>query len=1223
MRKPSLLSITYGNLLLILLFLVSATAHAQTPPLVEVDVLGTCLPASSSGGTPASTKFFVQYSQTPDSVYWLFGQDATTGDSLSSRQLQPIHTFSEPNTYPVQLFAVYGSDTSEYVFTIDIRQSEDELQIKDQGEDKPISQEVVFCPGETKTLEATVSSGGQEGTATPVNWFKPQSADQPQEIGATSITIGTDKNADGKYKDVGTYYVVHDDGNGCILYQTFRVVIFNEEDQNASIWYFGEEAGIDFRNGAQPIQSTALVGGNSAPEGNAIIGDANADILFHTNGESLWFGNDEQDAPNDDPTLGGSRNVTQNSLFVPFAADESLFYLFTINDAGLLSFSALDLKTNPIPGVALSQAGDNAGDPLRTIPLHESVAEKITSTGRSDGGVWVVTHEMDTDAFLSYPVSAEGIGSAVRSEAGAVHSDGTGYMRFSGGGDFLATTVNAGGSKFIELFRFDADSGTVSDPIQLPIDETGILYGLEFSDTRLYATVRNPSGPSYFYQFTVDSTYNEATILESKVMIEVDSEDLGALQVGPDGQLYIARNGSGFLYTYSTPTDSIDDPDNFSFVEFDLAGGTSTLGLPNFGANAGMQVPEADVSVAAPACFGDDIEVSGTQRYSNDERIIFEFYKDSPNSTVIHTATQELQQQQTPGGGQSDPPNLPFSAYEAHGPGTYFVRLTIQNPCGIYPDPSLGQEEVIQEFTINPKPEAAIEGERFKELCGGNEVTFNGQALLEGQPADPNEVTFVWLDAVSNAFYSSDSAITVSEPGAWLFFAISSNGCPSDTINVEARELLPEIESEDFGTCVGGTLPRQELNVAVQNAADYNFNWLLSINGGTPEQRNANSTTQDLTDVDLDRVGTYAYILEVTPANSALDCYTADTVLVTISAPPMVEIVASENNCDGTAVLTAEVEGGSDELSYNWAGPGITSGQGTPQINVEPQSQGEQEYTLTVIDGNSGCEETATLTINLRNPLADFQLEEERSCGDEGYTLRVQTSYSGDDLSIQWFEGNAELTALENQREIDVPSGTYRAVVSIANSQCEQSTAEETITLAPIGNEEVLLQSVYVLCPIFEEMKSQTLVVPGFQKYRWTNVTTGQVVSRDSAYVITEAGNYELQVNDCEPVPFQVVHDCTPKLILPNAIRVGGTNNSFFILNENMRNHIEDFQILIMNRWGQVIWQSNDPAFNWQGTTQSGETVMTNTYVYVITYRNPYSDEQQLLKQRGGITVLR
>ncbi len=1227
MRKNSLFNIlSFRHLLLALLLLFSVAGFAQT----EIDVVGTCLPSNPPQGSSASTKFFARYAQTPDSVNWNFGAvNPNTGDSLTSRKLQPIVSFPEEGSYQVRLVTWNNSVPDTVAQSVQITMSDVQLQIIDQDTDEQIPGEVVIC--DTKTLVAKMpAQGGGEPQEVDVVWFKPQSADDPNPTDPTSTITLTSEKVPGleKYKDVGTYYVIYTDpASGCEIFQTFQAVVYEEQDQNNSRWYFGNGAGIDFLDNNKPLVTDEMAGADQAPQGNALVGDLNEDVLFLTNGEKVWYGNDPLPAANGD-NVGGSQEVAQNSLFVKFPADQTLFYLFTINESGSLFYNILDLKiVTPRPGVALSQAGANAGNPLNVIPLENQVAEKLTSADNDSSGVWVVTHDLG-DTFISYPVSPDGIGLPVRTSIGSTHTNPTGYMRISAEG-VLAATVNEGGSSHIELFRFHSDSGTVTDFVRLDnLPASGTLYGLEFAGDRLYATVNNgPGGSSYLYQYTVDSLLDKAYIESSRVALEPVNEELGALQRDPNGELKIAVNGSQQLFFIPNPTDSLNSSLDLTNNTFDLAAGTnSTLGLPNFGQPTGSSDRQASV-FAENVCEGDTLYMSATPRYpSNDVTFFF---------TVFNAQKQEIYKTQEPVS-DSAQAVVPPDVYASWGFGQFTVQLQILNECSPNPPtpdyPGPNDEPVEATFFIGPIPDAQIDDTNNLILCEEQSVTLDGFVLVNGNRSnDTIQYNFTWYDAVSRAPVQDNSHL--STPGnklvtdtAGVWYVVVEDrltGCTGESEAVTVIDNRPQAElGDDVSICVGETLGGT-LDANFQNAGDFSFAWFL--NG---QDLNNGGTTQPLNIVDTQFPGSYQFVVEITPATAGTgECFKRDTVDVLVVAEPLVRIVASENNCDGTAVLTAQVEGGSGDYTYQWSGPGITSGQGTRQIQIS--GTGAQDYTVNISDAASGCSTTtAPYTIDLENPLADLRLEVDRECGAVAYTLKLVTSYSGDstDLTIRWFSGaNAtqEIESFRNLRTINAEEGVYRAEVVLQSANCAD-TASQEVELTPIANENLSLQSTYVLCPSLEDMRTDTLVVEGFQLYRWTNLTTGQtVVNETGRYIIRTEGNYELQVNDCEPVPFRVIYDCTPTLWLPNAIRVGGKNNSFHILNQNILAGVSDFQILILNRWGQPIWQSHNPSFEWFGTTQNGQPVMVGTYVYVITYRNQFSEDQKLLRQRGGITVLK
>ena len=89
-------------------------------------------------------------------------------------------------------------------------------------------------------------------------------------------------------------------------------------------------------------------------------------------------------------------------------------------------------------------------------------------------------------------------------------------------------------------------------------------------------------------------------------------------------------------------------------------------------------------------------------------------------------------------------------------------------------------------------------------------------------------------------------------------------------------------------------------------------------------------------------------------------------------------------------------------------------------------------------------------------------------------------------------------------------------------------------------------------------------------------------------------------------------------LYSPNAFSPDGDgiNDIFKISGQGMN----DFQIEIFNRWGQMVYKSIDLSNGWDGTFK-GKILPTGTYVYKIK-TSKYGDEQKLIKN-GTVALVR
>jgi gliding motility-associated-like protein len=360
-------------------------------------------------------------------------------------------------------------------------------------------------------------------------------------------------------------------------------------------WAFGFGAGIDHSSGAPVTLSTPL----STDEGCTSICDASGQLLFFTNGERVWD-RDHNVMPNGSG-LFGHYSTSQSALIVPFPNDLLRFYLFTApSGAGIwngqpnAAYSVVDMNTN-----------GGAGDVVTAnVVLEGPVTEKLTATRHANGrDVWVVYHRWESDAYVAYLVTCQGVEGPVVSHVGrslSAHADGSGdsyvgCMRLNRQGTKLAaawsSTVAVTASDWIgmssmDLLDFDNSTGQLSNPISDTIGGTPQQfsqgYGVEFSPNGevLYYSesgLMNGMGYSTIRQYDLQATDPISTAQQVANAFHA----FGSLQLAPDGRLYAARlNGTTYLSALAAP--DVVGP-GCGFVEMAASTGSnaSTWGLPN------------------------------------------------------------------------------------------------------------------------------------------------------------------------------------------------------------------------------------------------------------------------------------------------------------------------------------------------------------------------------------------------------------------------------------------------------------------------------------------------------------------------------------------------------------------------------------------------------------------------------------------------------------------
>jgi gliding motility-associated-like protein len=831
----------------------------------EFEVIGNCL------NNPV--QFIPTWTDQPD----LYSYRWNLGDTTSNFH-SPIYTYANQGIYDISLTISYnGIDTTCTIPWAIV-----------QSDTVDLGQDTVICPGETLTLDA-----GPNGLS--YTW---------NVQGETGQTIDVDS--------AGTYWVVVEYSSGCSSYDAINIEVYGEQMQFANVWYFGEQAGIDF-NEQPPL---ALNDGQTqAPAGVATISDANGDLIFYTDGDAVY----NRDHTIIDTGIGGQPNSSQSVIIVPVPEDETLFYIFTTEDiytpshGYVLRYSIFDLK---IPG------GGGIIPESKASPLYYQTTERLAALG-GGAGSWLLSHELGTNTFRAYGITERGISQPVLSSVGSIHNEiprqnGEGYMRFSPDGSRVAVAFS-GPNNYVEIFDFDNTTGELSNPLQIEFPESFpeyTVYGVQFTGggEKLYVTLKPGTGnESVLYEVNLYE-YDKAFIESNLPAWEIErtpGAEFGALQTGPDGQVYMAVDNEGFLGRFSPQADSATlafyDFDN---SRFDLNGGVSRLGLPNFIQNMSQQSGGPALS-ATGVCLGQPTVFVGTPTSVIDE-IFWTF-----------------------GDGASDMGENVFHTYGAAG--LYTVTMDVVNRCDF-------DTTLTQDITIVEPVQPTLAG--VTPIC-------TLPLVLDADTTNTQPVSYLWNTG------DTTKTIEVTAPQTITVDISTPEGCTDSdtTIVVDARPQF------DLGpnqiVCQDEAVP--DLNTGLV-ASGYIHTW--TVNGANT------GNTSRLQSVNTSVPGTFLYRVEV--FDNLTGCIAEDSIRITVNPLPtattMETFVTNCGDSNGAIEITSDLTG----LSFEWFDNGGTSlGNSNPLTGLASGI-----YQLQLTDNVTGCINTIPIEIiDLIPPLANLTID--------------------------------------------------------------------------------------------------------------------------------------------------------------------------------------------------------------------------------------------------------
>jgi gliding motility-associated-like protein len=137
--------------------------------------------------------------------------------------------------------------------------------------------------------------------------------------------------------------------------------------------------------------------------------------------------------------------------------------------------------------------------------------------------------------------------------------------------------------------------------------------------------------------------------------------------------------------------------------------------------------------------------------------------------------------------------------------------------------------------------------------------------------------------------------------------------------------------------------------------------------------------------------------------------------------------------------------------------------------------------------------------------------------------------------------------------------------------------------------------------------------------YRWPslNATTGIVT-------VNQVGRYEVIVTDprgCTATGATLVVDlCEPRLNIPDAFTPNNDNQNDLL--EVFASYVTEYQLRIYNRWGEIIFESNNPEQKWDGTYR-GVLYPPMLYPYIISYKSQSFPDRGTIVKRGSVLLVR
>ena len=546
-------------------------------------------------------------------------------------------------------------------------------------------------------------------------------------------------------------------------------------------------------------------------------------------------------------------------------------------------------------------------------------------------------------------------------------------------------------------------------------------------------------------------------------------------------------------------------------------------------------------------------------------------------------------------------PNKTFTS-----PGKYWVRVIATTEAGC-------KDSFQREVEVFSMPDADILVPGKQQCLSGNKFTFKQRNPWTGAG------THAWTSSDGGSGSSDSFVRSFAAMGDYrVFHSISTDdGCFDSTsvvVSVVASPKASFTTSKDTA-CLGGHQFTFTDNTVF--GSTYTSDW--SLGDGTK------STNKSITAKGYLGAGKYDVKLVLTSSSGC-----KDSVVKSVNVWPVPQANFAVNNAEqcltGNSFVASNItsENSATGVAYTWLVKGVPLATVKSIPAQTLPDTGDYLVTLRVVS-DKGCgtaksmvmrvNEHPTVTITGMNACAEVPIQ-------FGSNAKVNR---GSIASYNWNFGNGFTASVANPLMAYATDGLYNvSLVVTSDKGCTTTSAALPITVQPKPVAD--FDGEYLLSRGLETDWKFTFKGKNTDTYNWL-FQDGQTSNSGLPFFMTFSGTGDFKstliasnASGCSDT-FSKNIFLKPELLfyLPTAFspNIDGLNEEFKPFQSF---GLSKYRMTIVNRWGEILFYSEDPTVGWKGLDSKGEPVMEGPYAFAVTFR--YIDGV-MHAYKGTVTIIK
>lgn len=461
--------------------------------------------------------------------------------------------------------------------------------------------------------------------------------------------------------------------------------------------------------------------------------------------------------------------------------------------------------------------------------------------------------------------------------------------------------------------------------------------------------------------------------------------------------------------------------------------------------------------------------------------------------------------------------------------------------------------------------------------------------------------TYQWSDG------STGPTLTTNTPGPVSVFVTDVNGCTGTANAVLNQFPAPVIQSSPVDPYL---CPGESVQLTASGGQTYTWSpsTFLNTNSGTS--------------VTCTPVNDITYTIVGTDANGCTDSTTQNVFLYTL--PIVTATSADPGVCPG---FSTQLQA-SGANTYTWSPPtGLSS---TTISNPTATLNNTQSWQIVGTDVN-GCRDTADLTVVVYPlPQPAFSAPVLNGCAPVSFTLQNNSTIAaGTIASYNWnIEGQGNFGVTDPSFTISSPGNYDVQLTATSDMGCVQSISIADylqVYSVPVAGFNATPQVANLGDAIITFTNTST---PDAIYFNWDMAGLYNTQAPNPVYEFSYADTFLVTLTattqyGCSDVATGtvIVEDISDVWIANSFTPNGdGLNDTWFPIGRNLSSSVTSIEVMIFNRWGQLVFESTDPNKPWTGDYKNNKVLCPQgVYTYSVKFVNEKAKE---FEYRGQVNMI-